>query len=39
MINPGKKYLPGTLLFLNFSKMLVGVGVPDKLEFVRLKTQ
>lgn len=39
MINPGKKYLPGILLFLDFIKMLVGFGVPDKLEFVRLKTQ
>ena len=34
MINPGKKYLPGMLLFLDFSKMLVGFGVPDKFQFV-----
>ena len=32
MINPGKNHLPGMLLFLDFSKIPVGVGVPDKLE-------
>ena len=36
MINPGKNHLPGMLLFLDFSKIAVGFGVPDKLEFAVL---
>ena len=27
MINPGNNYLPGMLLFLDFRKIVVGVGV------------
>ena len=30
MINPGKNHLPGMLLFLDFSKIPVGFGVPDE---------
>ena len=38
MINPGKNHLPGMLLFLDFSKIPVGFGVPDKLGFDELFT-